>query len=67
MSREDFFRFFLTISPKIQVDLELQGGILPLRSKTMISVIVPNELVRGPQERFLLSIKNDIKMSIESL
>ena len=25
-----FFIFFLTILPKIQVDLELQGGILPL-------------------------------------
>ena len=33
----------------------------------MISVIIPNELVRGPHEIFLLSIKNDIKMSIESL
>ena len=29
-------------------------------------VIVPNELVRGPQERYSLSIKNGIKMSIES-
>ena len=32
----------------------------------MISVIVPNELVRGHQERYSLSIKNDIKMSTES-